>query len=103
MSNVRLQVQEWSASENARATLELQPSTKVWPEHTGDQKVGCLTFMRTTGNLCACVKDESGLHRLFMKHLLFRCSPNDAGEYKVIARSHVGEAMTFGILVVNCE
>lgn len=64
MSNVLLQVQEWSASENVRATMELQSSTKVWPQHAGDQKVGHLAFMRTAWNLCACVKDESGLHRL---------------------------------------
>ncbi|KAE8289136.1 Immunoglobulin-like and fibronectin type III domain-containing protein 1 [Larimichthys crocea] len=31
------------------------------------------------------------------------CSPDDAGEYKVVARSPLGEAMTFGMLVVNCE
>ncbi|XP_041798194.1 myomesin-3 [Chelmon rostratus] len=30
-----------------------------------------------------------------------RCSPDDAGEYKVVARSSLGEAMTFGTLVVN--
>lgn len=32
-----------------------------------------------------------------------RCSPDDAGEYKVVAKSPLGEAMTFGTLVVNCE
>ncbi|KAI3361242.1 hypothetical protein L3Q82_013438, partial [Scortum barcoo] len=31
------------------------------------------------------------------------CSPDDAGEYKVIAKSPLGEAMTFGTLVVNFE
>ncbi|XP_076593460.1 myomesin-3 [Chaetodon auriga] len=30
-----------------------------------------------------------------------RCSPDDAGEYKVVAKSPLGEAMTFGTLVVN--
>ncbi|KAM6994920.1 myomesin-3 isoform 1-T1 [Tautogolabrus adspersus] len=30
-----------------------------------------------------------------------RCTPEDAGEYKVVAKSHLGEAMTFGTLVVN--
>ncbi|XP_029958269.1 myomesin-3 isoform X1 [Salarias fasciatus] len=30
-----------------------------------------------------------------------RCSPDDAGEYKVVAKSPLGEAMTFGRLVVN--
>ncbi|CAJ1062752.1 myomesin-3 [Xyrichtys novacula] len=30
-----------------------------------------------------------------------RCSPEDAGEYKVVAKSVLGEAMTFGTLVVN--
>ncbi|KAL7394101.1 hypothetical protein ABVT39_020649 [Epinephelus coioides] len=30
-----------------------------------------------------------------------RCSPDDAGEYKVIAKSPLGEAMTFATLVVN--
>ncbi|XP_041844433.1 myomesin-3 [Melanotaenia boesemani] len=30
-----------------------------------------------------------------------RCCPDDAGEYKVVARNSLGEAMTFGTLVVN--
>ncbi|KAM8735526.1 myomesin-3 [Acanthopagrus schlegelii] len=30
-----------------------------------------------------------------------RCSPDDAGEYKVVVKSPLGEAMTFGTLVVN--
>ncbi|XP_034089137.1 myomesin-3 isoform X2 [Gymnodraco acuticeps] len=30
-----------------------------------------------------------------------RCSPDDAGKYKVVAKSLLGEAMTFGTLVVN--
>ncbi|XP_008429299.1 myomesin-3 [Poecilia reticulata] len=30
-----------------------------------------------------------------------RCSPADAGEYKVVAKSALGEATTFGTLVVN--
>ncbi|XP_017279234.1 myomesin-3 [Kryptolebias marmoratus] len=30
-----------------------------------------------------------------------RCSPDDAGEYKVVARSPLGEATTFAVLVVN--
>ncbi|XP_015230877.1 PREDICTED: myomesin-3-like [Cyprinodon variegatus] len=30
-----------------------------------------------------------------------RCSPEDAGEYKVVAKSSLGEASTFGTLVVN--
>ncbi|KAM4580373.1 myomesin-3 [Odontesthes bonariensis] len=30
-----------------------------------------------------------------------RCTPDDAGEYKVVAKSPLGEAMTFGMLVVN--
>lgn len=39
-----------------------------------------------------------------MHSLLFkRCSPADAGEYKVVAKSALGEATTFGTLVVNCE
>ncbi|TDH11422.1 hypothetical protein EPR50_G00061450 [Perca flavescens] len=29
------------------------------------------------------------------------CSPDDAGEYKVVAKSLLGEAMTFGTLLVN--
>lgn len=32
-----------------------------------------------------------------------RCCPDDAGEYKVVAKSPLGEATTFGTLVVNCE
>uniref|UniRef100_A0AAX7TIW4 Myomesin 3 n=1 Tax=Astatotilapia calliptera TaxID=8154 RepID=A0AAX7TIW4_ASTCA len=36
-------------------------------------------------------------------YLLQRCSPDDAGEYKVVAKSLLGEAVTFGTLVVNCE
>lgn len=39
----------------------------------------------------------------YMKFCFFRCSPDDAGEYKVVAKSPLGEAMTFGTLVVNCE
>ncbi|XP_029306718.1 LOW QUALITY PROTEIN: myomesin-3 [Cottoperca gobio] len=30
-----------------------------------------------------------------------RCSPDDAGEYKVVAKSALGKAVTFGTLVVN--
>lgn len=36
-------------------------------------------------------------------YLLQRCSPDDAGEYKVVAKSLLGKAVTFGTLVVNCE
>ncbi|KAK3540907.1 hypothetical protein QTP86_004171 [Hemibagrus guttatus] len=32
-----------------------------------------------------------------------RCSAADAGEYKVVAKSSLGEATTYAILVVNCE
>lgn len=38
-----------------------------------------------------------------MDDFLLRCSLGDAGEYKVIARSPLGEAVTFATLVVNCE
>lgn len=38
-----------------------------------------------------------------MKFFIPRCSPDDAGEYKVVVKSPLGEAMTFGTLVVNCE
>ncbi|CAF94170.1 unnamed protein product, partial [Tetraodon nigroviridis] len=44
------------------------------------------------------LQQEFGLNTLEIR----RCSPADAGEYKVIARSPLGEAMAFGILVVNC-
>lgn len=34
---------------------------------------------------------------------LFRCSAEDAGEYKVIAKSSLGEATSCARLIVNCE
>ncbi|TWW80085.1 Myomesin-1 190 kDa connectin-associated protein 190 kDa titin-associated protein [Takifugu flavidus] len=43
------------------------------------------------------LQQEFGLNALEIR----RCCPDDAGEYKVIARSPLGEAMSFGILVVN--
>ncbi|XP_068178957.1 myomesin-3 [Antennarius striatus] len=43
------------------------------------------------------IQEEFGLHSLEIR----RCTPDDAGEYKVIARSPLGEAMTFGTLIVN--
>ncbi|XP_041649967.1 myomesin-3 [Cheilinus undulatus] len=43
------------------------------------------------------LQQKFGLNTLEIR----RCSPEDAGEYKVIARSHLGEAVTFGTLVVN--
>ncbi|KAM6910751.1 myomesin-3 [Xenentodon cancila] len=43
------------------------------------------------------LKQQFGLNTLEIR----RCSPGDAGEYKVIARSPLGEATTFGALVVN--
>lgn len=33
----------------------------------------------------------------------FSCSPGDAGEYRVTAKSPLGEATTFATLIVNCE
>lgn len=38
-----------------------------------------------------------------MNAFVVRVSSDDAGEYKVIARSPLGEAMSYGVLVVNCE
>ncbi|TMS11306.1 Myomesin-3 [Larimichthys crocea] len=43
------------------------------------------------------LQQKFGLNSLEIR----RCSPDDAGEYKVVARSPLGEAMTFGTLVVN--
>ncbi|KAM9310400.1 myomesin-3 [Pholidichthys leucotaenia] len=43
------------------------------------------------------LQQKFGLNSLEIR----RCSPSDAGEYKVIAKSPLGEAMTFGTLVVN--
>ncbi|KAM9353647.1 myomesin-3 [Symphorus nematophorus] len=43
------------------------------------------------------LQQKFGLHSLEIR----RCSPDDAGEYKVVAKSSLGEAMTFGTLVVN--
>ncbi|XP_074539735.1 myomesin-3 [Halichoeres trimaculatus] len=43
------------------------------------------------------LQQKYGLNTLEIR----RCSPEDAGEYKVIAKSLLGEAMTFGTLVVN--
>ncbi|XP_053182875.1 myomesin-3 [Scomber japonicus] len=43
------------------------------------------------------LKQSFGLNSLEIR----RCSPDDAGEYKVVAKSSLGEAMTFGMLVVN--
>lgn len=39
----------------------------------------------------------------FQRFCILRCSPDDAGEYKAIATSPLGEALTFGTLLVNCE
>ncbi|XP_008278820.1 myomesin-3 [Stegastes partitus] len=43
------------------------------------------------------LQQQFGLNSLEIR----RCSPSDAGEYKVVAESPLGEAMTFGTLVVN--
>lgn len=43
------------------------------------------------------LQQKYGLNSLEIR----RCSPDDAGEYKVVAKSPRGEAMTFGTLVVN--
>uniref|UniRef100_UPI003AB0E41C myomesin-3 n=1 Tax=Centroberyx gerrardi TaxID=166262 RepID=UPI003AB0E41C len=43
------------------------------------------------------LQQKFGLNSLEIR----RCSPEDAGEYKVIAKSPLGEATTFGTLVVN--
>ncbi|XP_031709040.1 myomesin-3 [Anarrhichthys ocellatus] len=43
------------------------------------------------------LQQKFGLNSLEIR----RCSPDDAGEYKVIAKSPLGEAMTFGTLLVN--
>nr|XP_046254368.1 myomesin-3 [Scatophagus argus]XP_046254370.1 myomesin-3 [Scatophagus argus] len=43
------------------------------------------------------LQQKIGLNTLEIR----RCSPDDAGEYKVVAQSPLGEAMTFGTLVVN--
>ncbi|XP_073341600.1 myomesin-3 [Pagrus major] len=43
------------------------------------------------------LQQKFGLNTLEIR----RCSPDDAGEYKVVAQSPLGEAMTFGTLVVN--
>lgn len=47
LSNHLLQVQEWCATEKVRAAMELQSPTAVWPQHTGDQKVGLLKLLGT--------------------------------------------------------
>lgn len=43
------------------------------------------------------LQQKFGLNSLEIR----RCTPADAGEYKVVAKSPLGEAMTFGTLVVN--
>ncbi|XP_061145859.1 myomesin-3 [Syngnathus typhle] len=43
------------------------------------------------------LQQEFGLNYLEIR----RCSPDDAGVYKVVAKSPLGEAMTFATLVVN--
>ncbi|XP_034410301.1 myomesin-3 [Cyclopterus lumpus] len=43
------------------------------------------------------LQQKCGLNSLEIR----RCSPDDAGEYKVIAKSPLGEARTFGTLLVN--
>ncbi|XP_005736130.1 myomesin-3 [Pundamilia nyererei] len=43
------------------------------------------------------LQQKFGLNTLEIR----RCSPDDAGEYKVVAKSLLGEAVTFGTLVVN--
>ncbi|XP_029360148.1 myomesin-3 isoform X2 [Echeneis naucrates] len=43
------------------------------------------------------LQQKFGLHSLEIR----RCSPEDAGEYKAVAKSPLGEAMTFATLVVN--
>ncbi|KAK1806390.1 hypothetical protein P4O66_004908, partial [Electrophorus voltai] len=45
------------------------------------------------------LQQKYGLNTLEIR----RCSPADAGEYKVVARSCLGEASTFATLAVNCE
>lgn len=39
----------------------------------------------------------------YLDYILPRCSPDDAGKYKVVAKSALGQATTFATLVVNCE
>lgn len=36
-------------------------------------------------------------------NLSLRCSVADTGEYKVVAKSSLGEATTYATVVVNCE
>ncbi|XP_044064347.1 myomesin-3 isoform X2 [Siniperca chuatsi] len=43
------------------------------------------------------LQQKFGLNSLEIR----RCAPDDAGEYKVVAKSPLGETMTFGRLVVN--
>ncbi|XP_034030002.1 myomesin-3 [Thalassophryne amazonica] len=43
------------------------------------------------------LRHDFGIHSLEIR----RCSPDDAGEYKVVAKSRLGEASTFATLVVN--
>lgn len=50
-----------------------------------------------TSNWNYSLQQRFGLNSLEIR----RCSPEDAGEYKVIAKSPLGEAITFGTLVVN--
>lgn len=98
--------------------MELQPATKIWSSLTGDQKVSHDLEVMILMLKISCYKSSfveqryicilaphltsSNIHRR-IKSLILRCSPDDAGEYKVIAKSPLGEALTFGMLVVNCE
>ncbi|XP_030606297.1 myomesin-3-like [Archocentrus centrarchus] len=43
------------------------------------------------------LQQKFGLNSLEIR----RCTPDDSGEYKVVAKSPLGEAVTFGTLVVN--
>ncbi|KAM7421303.1 hypothetical protein PAMA_015448 [Pampus argenteus] len=56
-----------------------------------------LTSSNKPWNYSLCSQQKFGLILLEIR----RCSPGDAGEFKVIAKSPLGEAMTFGTLVVN--
>lgn len=46
---------------------------------------------------------SAGLSPTHQPLCYFSCSPGDAGEYTVTAKSPLGEATTFATLIVNCE
>lgn len=77
--------------------MELRASASIWAELPGDQKV----WRRKA--LDADVREIHLLRRLPSRISPIRCSPDDAGVYKAVAKSPLGEAMTFATLVVNCE